>query len=154
MEPGIPTKNPLCRRYAYWAPVACPPVKITRVCGEQDRSLMFRGWSRLCLHAASLSAAEGASASATAIARAARAEAMETEAQAAADKAEAWRRAVAASAEVAEAREKAEQLSMGVSALTAELKQRADDSGHLMREQQLRRMKRLVSNPLCCAAPN
>lgn len=79
---------------------------------------------------------------------------MEKEAQAAADKAEAWRRAAAASTEVAEAREKAEQLSMGVSALTAELKQRADDSGHLMREQQLRRMKRLVSNPLCCAAPN
>ncbi|CAN0575478.1 unnamed protein product, partial [Ectocarpus sp. 12 AP-2014] len=77
---------------------------ITRVC-ERDRALTFRGWTRLCLHAASLSTAEGASAAATAAARAARAEAMEKEAKAAADKAEAWRRAAAASAEVAEARE-------------------------------------------------
>lgn len=46
---------------------------------------MFRGWSRLCLHAASLNAAEGASASATAVARAARAEAVEREAVAAAN---------------------------------------------------------------------
>ncbi|CAM9421118.1 unnamed protein product [Ectocarpus sp. 13 AM-2016] len=81
---------------------------IIRVCGQRDRALMFRGWSRLCLHAASLSAAEGAAAAATAAARAARAEAMEKEAKAAADKAEAWRRAAAASVEVAEAQEKAQ----------------------------------------------
>lgn len=59
-------------------------VKIIRVCGERNRALLFRGWSRLCLHAASLSAAEGASAAATAFARAARAEAMQQEADAAA----------------------------------------------------------------------
>ncbi len=53
--------------------------------GERDRALVFRGWSRLCLHAASLSAAEGASAAATAVARAARAEAKEKEAAAAAN---------------------------------------------------------------------
>ena len=47
---------------------------------------MFRGWSRLCLHAASLSAAEGASAAATAAARATRAEAMQLEAVIAAEK--------------------------------------------------------------------
>lgn len=45
---------------------------------------MFRGWSRLCLHAASLSAAEGASAAATAVARAARADAAPKEVEAAA----------------------------------------------------------------------
>lgn len=44
---------------------------------------MFRGWSRLCLHAASLNAAGAAVATATAAARAARAEAEEREAAAA-----------------------------------------------------------------------
>ena len=84
-------------------------VKITRIGRDRDRALVFRGWSRLCLHAASLSAAEGASAAATAAARAARAEAMETEATAAAaDKAEAWKRAAAASAEVAMSKEQAQ----------------------------------------------
>ena len=54
--------------------------------GERDRALIFRGWSRLCVHAASLSSAEGASeAAVTAVARAARAEAMEKEATAAAN---------------------------------------------------------------------
>ncbi|CAN0508164.1 unnamed protein product, partial [Ectocarpus sp. 12 AP-2014] len=81
---------------------------IIRVCDERDRALMFRGWSRLCLHAASLSAAEGAAAAATATARSARAEAMEKEAKSAADKAEAWRKAAAATVEVAEARERAQ----------------------------------------------
>eukprot|EP00752_Nemacystus_decipiens_P010863 g9658.t1 len=118
-------------------------ILIVRACGEKDRSLMFRGWSRLCLHAASLSAAEGASASATAIARAARAEAMEKEAQVAADKAEAWGRAAAASAELAEAKEKAER-SSEVSTLTAKLKRQADESSQMMREQRLRRMKMMI----------
>eukprot|EP00903_Cladosiphon_okamuranus_P014747 g13665.t1 len=118
---------------------------IGRICGARDRSLMFRGWSRLCLHAASLSAAEGGSAAATAIARAARAEAMEKEAEAAAHKAEACRRAAAASAQVAEAREKARRLSTGVLSLTAELQRRDEDVDQVMREQQLRRMKMLIA---------
>lgn len=64
----------------------CPSArKISRLCRERERALIFRGWSRLCLHAASLSAAEGASASATAMARAARAEAVKREAAAAAN---------------------------------------------------------------------
>ena len=116
-----------------------------RIVRNRQRRSMFRGWSRVCLHAASLSAAEGASAAATAIARAARAEAMQKEAQAAVDKAEAWRRAAAASAEVADAREKAQQLSTGVSTLTAQLKRRGEGTDHLVREQQLRRVKMLVS---------
>lgn len=62
--------------------------QITRVCGDRDRSLLFRGWSRLCLAAASLNAAEGAAAAATAAARAARADAMEKEAAATAAAAE------------------------------------------------------------------
>ena len=64
-------------------------VKITRACGGRDRALLFRGWSRLCLHAASISAAEGASATAAAVARAARAEALDREAETAAARAEA-----------------------------------------------------------------
>lgn len=111
---------------------------------RRKRSI-FRGWSRLCLHAASLSAAEGASAAATAVARAARAEAMQKEAQVAVDKAEAWRRAAAASVEVAEAREKTPQLSTGASTRTAEFKRKGESPDQLVREQQLRKMKMLVS---------
>lgn len=83
-------------------------VKIARIARDKDRALMFRGWSRLCMHAASLSAAEGASASATAAARSARAKAVEMEAIAAAKKAEAMKRAAAVSKEVAESKEQAQ----------------------------------------------
>ncbi|CBN77476.1 hypothetical protein Esi_0059_0111 [Ectocarpus siliculosus] len=118
---------------------------ITRVCGESDRALVFRGWSRLCLHAASLSAAEGASAAATAAARAARAEAMEKEAKAAADKAEAWRRAAAASVEVAEAREKAQREAARGSELASELQLKVKDTEEVAREHQLHRLKMLIA---------
>ncbi|CAN0449059.1 unnamed protein product, partial [Ectocarpus sp. 12 AP-2014] len=118
---------------------------ITRVCGESDRALMFRGWSRLCLHAASLSAAEGASAAATAAARAARAEAMEKEAKSAADKAEAWRRAAVASVEVAEARERAQREAARGSMLASELQLKVKDTEEALREHQLRRLKILIS---------
>ncbi|CAN0561088.1 unnamed protein product, partial [Ectocarpus sp. 12 AP-2014] len=37
---------------------------ITRVCRDRDRASMFFGWTRLYLHAATLSAAEGAAAAA------------------------------------------------------------------------------------------
>ncbi len=105
---------------------------------------MFRGWSRLCLHAASVSAAEGASAAATAVARAARAEAKEKEAAAAVGKAEAWRRAAAASAEVAEAREKAQREAARGSVLATELDQKDEETERVVRQQKLRRMKFLV----------
>lgn len=105
---------------------------------------MFRGWSRLCLQAASLSTAEGASATSTAVARAARAEAMEKEAAAAADKAEAWRRAAAASAEVAEATEKAQRETARGSVLAVELKLKERENKNMAREHQLRRLKMLV----------
>ncbi|CAN0394905.1 unnamed protein product, partial [Ectocarpus sp. 8 AP-2014] len=107
---------------------------ITRVCGERDRALMFRGWSRLCLHAASLSAAEGASAAATAAARAARAEAMEKEAEAA-----------AASAEVAETREKAQREAARGSELASELQLKVKDTEEALRQHQLRRLKMLIT---------
>ncbi|CAB1113805.1 unnamed protein product [Ectocarpus sp. CCAP 1310/34] len=124
------------------------PIKISRVCGESDRALIFRGWSRLCLHAASLSAAEGASAAATAAARAARAEAMEKEAKAAADKAEAWRRAAAASVEVAEARERVQREAARGSELAAELQLKVNDTEEAVRDRQLHRLKMLVrGNP-------
>lgn len=140
-------QNPACLSgRASWN--ACQLVvvsaQIVRTCGEKDRALLFRAWSRLCLHAASLSAAEGASASATAMARAARAEAMEKEAEAAADKAEAWRRAAAASAEVAAAREKALREASRGSVLTAELQQTKEEMEQVARQQQLRRVKILV----------
>lgn len=55
--------------------------QIIRACGDSDKRCLFRAWSRLCLHAASLSASEGASAAATAAARAARAETVESNAR-------------------------------------------------------------------------
>lgn len=91
-------------------------VQIARVCGERDRALIFRGWSRLCLHAASLSAAEGASAAASASARAARSEAMKKEAEAA-----------AASVEVAAAREEAQQKADRTLMLVAQSTRREQD---------------------------
>ncbi|CAN0273392.1 unnamed protein product, partial [Ectocarpus sp. 12 AP-2014] len=118
--------------------------KIIRVCDERDRALMFRGWSRLCLHAASLSAAEGAAAAATAMARSARAEAMEKEAKSAADKAEAWRKAAAASVEVAEAREKAQREAARGSELAYELQLKVKDTEEVVRQHQLHRLKMLV----------
>lgn len=119
-------------------------VQIVRTCREKDRALIFRAWSRLCLHAASLSAAEGTSASATAAARAARAEAMEKEAKAAAEKAEAWKRAAAASAALAEARMKDQREASRGSILTAELQQRKEELEQMARQQQLRRLMILV----------
>lgn len=56
---------------------------MTSAVGDRSRRLLFRGWSRLCLHAASLNAIEGASSAATAAARAARAEAERKSAEAA-----------------------------------------------------------------------
>lgn len=53
---------------------------------------LFRGWSRLCLHAASLSVAERISAATAAAARAARAQKIQSEAQEAADVTKARRR--------------------------------------------------------------
>lgn len=105
---------------------------------------MFRGWSRLCLHAASLSAAEGASAAATAVARATRAEAMEKEAEGAAHRADASERAAAADAEIASAREKAQRDTDKMSTLVAELTRKEETMKQAAREHQLRRTKGLV----------
>lgn len=58
--------------------------------GDRRQGLLFRGWSRLCFHAASLNAAEAASSAAAASARAVRAEVMQKEAREAAEKARAW----------------------------------------------------------------
>ena len=69
---------------------------------------------------------------------------MEKEAKAAADKAEAWRKAAAASAEVAEAREKAQREAARGSAITAELQHRKEEMEQVARQQQLRRLKILV----------
>ena len=69
---------------------------------------------------------------------------MEKEAKAAAEKAEAWRRAAAASTEVAEAREKAQRAAAQGSVLAAELSQKDEDMEQAIRWQKLRRMKMLV----------
>lgn len=51
--------------------------QVSRAVGDSNRRLLFHGWTRLCVHAASLNAVEGASSAATAAARGARAEAEE-----------------------------------------------------------------------------
>lgn len=70
------------------APVSMARAQIIRACADREKHLLFRGWTRMCLHAASLTDAEGASAAATASARAIRAEAMAKEATIAAKKVE------------------------------------------------------------------
>lgn len=125
-----------------FAPPDCE--QIFRLCSNRDRLLIFRGWSRLCFHAASLSAAEGASAAKTASARASRADAMEKEAAAAAIKAEAWKRAAAASAEVAAAKEQAQRQVTGVPTLADDLQRQVKDSEEVAREQKKRRARLLV----------
>lgn len=62
---------------------SCLDTQIARLHTEQGKRGLFRGWSRLCLHAASLNAIEAGYAAATAAAKAARAEAEEKEAAAA-----------------------------------------------------------------------
>lgn len=113
-------------------------VKIARIGRDRDRALLFRGWSRLCLHAASLSAPEGVSAAATAVARAARARALELEATAAAGKDQVSRRAAAVSAEVAASKEQAQQDG-------TEREQREEAMEQVDRQGQERRAKALVS---------
>ena len=117
-------------------------VQITRVGRDRDRALVFRGWSRLCLHAASLSTAEGGSVAARAAARAVRAKAMETEATAAAEKAEAWR----VSADMAAS---TDQTRGGVTEAlpsVAELEGREEAMGQVLREHREHRAKMLVSH--------
>lgn len=63
-------------------------MQIAHVNGNREKRLLFRGWSRICLHASSLSAAEGASVVVAAAARADRAEALERQAAAATEVAE------------------------------------------------------------------
>lgn len=99
----------------------------------------------MCLHAASLSAAEGASAAVTATARAARAEAMEMEAATATRMAEARKKAVTASAEMAAAREKTQQELAGAPALTEDLCCKAEDRIEVLQKtEQKRRAKSMV----------
>ena len=82
------------------------------------------------MHAASLNAAEGALATATATARANHAKAIEKEAQVTAENSEAWRKTAAANPELAAAREHA---------------QRQEEWENMDIEPLKRRMKMLVS---------
>lgn len=63
-------------------------VQIFRLSDDRERRLLFRGWSRLCLHAASVTAAEGASAGVAATASGLPAEATEDKSIIAAEKPE------------------------------------------------------------------
>lgn len=134
--------------------------QIDRGWKSRDKRLLFRGWSRLCLHAASLNAAEGASAAATAGARAARAEAMEKEATAANKTAEAWKKAAAASAAAAEAKtagKEAHSETSRISTLAAGLRERAETSERALQEQKEYRavlMVRSVHGGNCFVAIN
>lgn len=125
-----------------------PTVKITRVCGERDRALLFRGWSRLCLHAAS--AAEGASAATTAAARATRSTATEMETEEATDKTEASSRAEHEIENVAAAREQARRETALGSNSVAELQHKITDTDAILREHQLRWIKILVRTVVHC----
>lgn len=83
-------------------------LQVVRIKADLERRSMFRGWSRLCLHAASLSAGEAASASATAVARASRAAVMEEQASIANIRAGAWAKVDDVKKEAAEADTRAE----------------------------------------------
>lgn len=124
---------------------AVPLVKAARICAQRSVRLLFRGWSRLCIHAASLNATEGAMASATAAARATRTEAMEEEAKAAAEKAEALKRAAAAGAALAAAQEQAyRDTAANVSTTAAESKEKREEWESFVLEQKEHRAKMLV----------
>lgn len=114
---------------------------------DGDRRLLFRGWSRLCLHAASLNAAEAASASSTAAARAARAEAMDKQAAVAEEKAEARERAAA------KARERASQELSGMAALVKDVGDRAEQSERTIRELNTRQGLWLVRSGMFSSIP-
>lgn len=116
-------------------------VQITRVGRDRDRVLVFRGWNRLCLHAASLSTAEGASVAAMAAARAVRAEAAETEATAAAEKAGACR----VSADMAASTDQTQGGATEALPSVAELEGREEAMGQVLREHREHRAKMLVS---------
>lgn len=64
VNPPTPLRPPSYRLGDMY--VAHRHAKILRVCRDSNRRMLFHGWSRLYLHAASLSAAEGGSAAATA----------------------------------------------------------------------------------------
>lgn len=72
-------------------------MQIIRVCRDKERSLLFRGWSCLCVHAASGNDAERASPTVAAASKTARGGAMEAEASIATDHADALRRSTPAS---------------------------------------------------------
>lgn len=80
--------------------VAVDRSQVVHVLGARLKRNLFRGWSRLCLHAASLNAEESASATATAEARVIRARAIEREAAAALEIAESRKQAAAVEAAV------------------------------------------------------
>lgn len=98
------------------------------------------------MFAASLSAAEGASAAATAVARAAQSEALEKEAMATFKKTQAWRKATEASAELAAAREYAQRVTAGDSAPSHKIKRPVEKSEEIVREKREHRAKILVRN--------
>lgn len=104
-----------------------------RTRGNQDKQSLFRGWSRLCLHAASLSAADVAPAPITAVARGSRAVAMGVEAAAENGKGiEAWETAAVTTKRAVKANAEAE------------------EAGSLLREKGRQRAKRVVRDNDTC----
>jgi len=119
------------------------------MCRDKDKATLFRGWSRLCLHAASLSAAEGASAAATAAARATRAEAMQLEAVAAAEKVKALEAAARTSADGAAGTGERAQREASGETLTA-MTHRMGALEQALTTERWRRAGMLVSEPNRC----
>lgn len=111
--------------------------QITHVWRDKHRQQLFRGWSRLCLHAASLNAAEGDSAAATAVARATRVETIGNEADAAAARVK--------TATATTPSEKEMQEVSGVSTLAGALQERVKVAERAARQEQERRAILVVS---------
>ncbi|CAM9128995.1 unnamed protein product, partial [Ectocarpus sp. 8 AP-2014] len=103
---------------------------ITRVCGDRDRRSLFRSWSRLCLHAASVGAVDDVSAAAAEAARVAKADAVEKQAR--------------TPAERAKVSEKGHEDSM----VAADLEKRAEEAEKAVDEQRRQQTVRMVARVL------
>lgn len=123
----------------------CCQIQIVHVCSDRRKKGLFRGWSRLCLHIASINAAESASVAATAAERAAGDEAVQNGAAAV-------HKTAASEKRLTEAAAAAEEGALGENAVTTTVtaatagRERGDGSKRSLQEQRYRCGCRLVRN--------
>lgn len=109
-------------------------MKINHIGSDRDKRLLFRGWSRICIHAASIDVAEGATVSAASYASTRRDKAVEREADADIKPARTWNRAAALGrVEAAEADAAADAKSRGDAEREVAQEQRNLRAGRLVR---------------------